>query len=102
MPPRPSREGGGVFMKWHFALMTTLVLIGFLAVPGFSPLAAAGPASVQAWKRELRGAPMLEDTTGQGGQDSGISVGTNVRVNAVQDPAGRLGRSETTIATAHA
>jgi len=91
-----------VFTTLRFALVTALVLIGFLAVPALTQTAAAsGTASIPTWKQELRGALTFEDASAQGGQDSG-SVGPNVRVNAPQrpSPAGLLGRSETTIAVA--
>lgn len=95
-------------MKMRFALVMTLVLIGFLAVPAFSEVVAAErPAQAPSWKRELFGAPLPLSPSELGAQDSGgnnpaLMVGPNVRVNAPQEPfpAGLLGRSETTIAVA--
>ncbi len=62
---------------------------------------------MQTWKEELYGAPLLQGPSDQGAQDplsggSPVLVGPNVRVNDPQSlfPAGRLGRSETTIAVA--
>src|SRR2546428_463220 len=109
MPARRGRERvGGVFMKMRFALVMTLVLIGFLAVPAFSEVVAAErPAQAPSWKRELFGAPLPLSPSDLGAQDSGgnnpaLMVGPNVRVTAPQEPfpAGLLGRSETTIAVA--
>jgi len=105
---RRARSGGGVLTKTHFAFAAAIVLIGLVAVPTFSPTAAANsPGARPAWKQELFAIPSPLDPSEQGnqapfGDGSGLHVGANVRVNAPQKPApdGFLGRSETTIAVA--
>jgi hypothetical protein len=101
-------EGGVGGMKFSIAVVMAFVLIGFLAVPAFSkPAAAGGLVPSLAWKEELLGAPSFQGLSEQEVQNllagsSGPVVGPNVRVNDPQTlfPAGRLGRSETTIAVA--
>ncbi len=95
-------------MKWRTTLVMAFTLIGFLVIPAFSRQATAGGlVRIQTGGEELLGAPQLAGLSElQGGNplssSSQVMVGPNVRVNAPQSlfPAGRLGRSETTIAIA--